>query len=65
MDSATERHWEAVRVEHPRARQPWRCCTCYDVIPVGEHYRKISGMRDGMWLCFRTCATCSTPEAES
>jgi hypothetical protein len=36
---------------------------CDRRIAVGEQYREISGLRDGVWLCFRTCMACSATEA--
>ena len=42
-----------------RAAKPHKCCECGDVIPKGSMYDFYSGLWEGVWSCYRTCARCS------
>lgn len=42
----------------PRAKKPHQCCECREVIPVGATYERVSGVWDGRFDTFKTCAEC-------
>lgn len=51
-DFVDTREIKAARVEH-------QCCECLRVIPVGAPYRRESGVGDGSWFTYKTCALCA------
>ena len=41
-----------------KARKAHRCWECGEPIRPGERYQHVTGMWDGDWLRFKTCADC-------
>lgn len=46
------------RVKQVKARKQHACCECGDVIEVGESHEMVTGLWDGSWDTYRTCAYC-------
>jgi len=46
------------RVEWRKARKPHKCCECGDTITKGQRYEHVSGLWDGYWDRYDTCAIC-------
>lgn len=41
-----------------RARKPYQCCECKEVIAVGQEHHYETGKNDGFFWTYRTCAPC-------
>jgi hypothetical protein len=50
--------WDVYRVSVRTARKAHRCTECGRPIAVGESYRFLTGLLDGRWSTYRTCAHC-------
>lgn len=48
---------------HPRARIRIRCDECWQWIPPGQTYCKVTGLWDGNWDHFRLCRWCEIRKA--
>lgn len=42
----------------PNARKPHRCCECSRAIEPGETHEHATGIWEGRWEQYRTCADC-------
>lgn len=42
-----------------RARKPHVCGECQEAIPVGALYERVSGVWDGQFRTYKTCARCA------
>lgn len=52
------------RASRPKARKLHRCIECTGSIEPGEVYEKFTGLWDGSWDTYRTCAECNTLRGE-
>jgi hypothetical protein len=50
---------EFCRESTRRARKPYRCCECGDVIAVGDLHEYVAGKSGGEFWNYRTCAVCA------
>ena len=41
-----------------KGRKEHRCCECSEIIAVGDLHEVVTGMCDGHWVTYRTCARC-------
>lgn len=41
-----------------KARKLHKCCECHQEINPGETYEHVTGLWDGAWSSFKTCAIC-------
>ncbi|MCJ7796358.1 MAG: hypothetical protein MUQ56_06270 [Thermoleophilia bacterium] len=46
------------RITDRRARKPHVCCECHEEIAVGDIYEDASGLWDGDFSRYKTCAIC-------
>jgi len=46
--------WETT----PTARKTYACCECGSEILPGEKYHKLTGVWDGVFATYKTCAVC-------
>lgn len=46
------------RESSPTARKEHRCSECARTIRPGERYERVTGLWDGRWSTFTTCAHC-------
>ena len=42
-----------------RARKPHQCCECHKTILAGSLYERVSGVWDGQFQTYKTCARCA------
>lgn len=42
----------------PKARREHKCCECGEMIPIGVHYERMTGVWDGRPDTFKTCMSC-------
>ena len=42
-----------------KARKPYKCCECHDVIAVGDRYERITSKYDGEFCSYKTCMGCA------
>ena len=47
------------------ARKPHVCCECNSTIDKGDEYQKISGLWDGYFSTYKTCAFCADVRREA
>lgn len=51
--------WDVHRSDRRVARKPHRCYECSRTIEPGETYRNDTGLMEGRWDTYRTCAHCA------
>ena len=59
-DYTADVHSEELR----RARKEHTCTECGDRVPPGDLYEHVSGLWDGSWHRFKTCARCLNIRAD-
>lgn len=52
------------RETNPQSRKQYVCCECGSTIEPGDRHQCITGLWDGTWDTFRTCATCARIRSE-
>ena len=47
-----------VRIAHPNAHRPHRCCECASAIATAQRYERTDGLWEGRWEHYVTCEPC-------